>query len=458
MYNESSSNGLKIQEKRHMKPLTFRGGIHPQYCKDISIREPLRIPAAPSVVVIPLTQHIGAPNEPLVKKGDIVEEGQVLGASPAFVSSPVHATVSGKVTDVKKAFHPVLGPTLSVFVERDAEKASLKYENKAEGLPSPEKIREKVRDAGIVGMGGAAFPTHVKLSVPEGKKIDTLIVNGAECEPYLTCDHIAMTRRTSEILAGIEIAASVLKPDNIYIAVEDNKKAAIFAFQKMIRDATRLPVPGIKVVPLRTKYPQGGEKQLISAVTGREVPPGKLPLDIGCLVQNVGTLYAVYEAVYFGKPLIERIVTVSGDCLERPGNYLLRVGTTIKEMVDSYGIELSKTPRKVIMGGPMMGIAQPHTDVPILKSTSGILFLSEEAAAAYEEGPCIKCAKCVDICPVRLIPTEIMKNVKIEKWEAADKQNISDCMECGACTYTCPARIPLVQHIKQGKDALRRKQ
>lgn len=440
-----------------MKLPTFRGGIHPKYCKDISIREPLRTPGAPKSVVIPLMQHIGAPNEPLVKKGDIVAEGQVLGSSPAFVSSPVHATVSGTVTDIKKAFHPVLGPTLSVFVERDEGKALLKYENKAEVLPSPEKIREQVKRSGIVGMGGAAFPTHVKLSVPEGKKIDTLIVNGAECEPYLTCDHIAMTRRTNEILEGIEIAARVLEPDNIYIAVEDNKKAAIFAFQKMIKETTRFPASDIKVVPLRTKYPQGGEKQLINAVTGREVPPGKLPLDIGCMVQNVGTLYAVYEAVYFGKPLIERIVTVSGDCLERPGNYLLRIGTTIKEIVDSFGIELSKPPRKVIMGGPMMGIAQPHTDVPIIKSTSGILFLSEDAAAEYEEGPCIRCAKCVDVCPVKLVPTEIIKNVRIGKWEAVDRQNIADCMECGSCTYTCPARIPLVQYIKQGKDALRRK-
>ena len=435
-----------------MKSLTFKGGVHPSYFKDISIREPLREAPLPKVAVVPLSQHIGAPNEPLVQKGDVVEEGQTIGKSDSFVSAPVHSPVYGKVIDVKKAFNPTLGPALSVFIERDESKEERKYtEQDAESFSSEELIK-KIKEAGVVGMGGAAFPTHVKLSVPENKKIDTLIINGAECEPYLTCDHVLMTRRTVEILRGIEILIKVIQPEETHIAIEDNKKAAIFAFQKAIKESTHKYLSDIKVVQLKTKYPQGGEKQLVSAITGREVPPEGLPLDIGCIVQNVGTAKAVYDAVHFNKPLIERIVTVSGDCINRPGNYHLRIGATIKDIVEQYGIELAKDPKKVIVGGPMMGFAQPHMDVPVLKSTSGILFLSEKAAKDLEEKTCIKCAKCVDVCPVNLLPTDIMKNVKREKWSEMDQLYVTDCMECGACSYICPARIPLVHYIKEGKE------
>jgi electron transport complex protein RnfC len=437
-----------------MKALTFRGGIHPQYHKDISIREPLREAPLPNVAVIPLSQHIGAPNEPLVKKGDYVGEGQVLGKSSSFVSSPVHSPIYGKVIDVKKAFHFTLGPALSVFVERDKEKKARQYvERDVENLSARELI-EKIRDAGIVGMGGAAFPTHVKLSVPKGKKIETLIINGAECEPYLTCDHILMTRKTQEILKGVAIVIKILQPKNTYIAIEDNKKAALFAFQKAIKESAHKDISRIRVAPLKTKYPQGGEKQILTAISGREVPPGKLPLDIGFLVQNVGTIYAIYKAVYFDKPLIERIVTISGDCLNRPGNYLIKVGATIRDIVEQYGVELYKSPKKIIIGGPMMGFAQPHIDTPVLKNTSGILFLSAQQARDFEEGQCIRCAKCVDVCPVNVLPTEIMKNVKKGYWDRMESLCVNDCMECGACAYSCPARIPLVQYIKEGKVAL----
>ena len=441
-----------------MKSFTFKGGIHPSYFKDISIREPLREAPLPKVAVVPLSQHIGAPNEPVVKKGDEVEEGELIGKSDSFVSAPVHSPVYGKVIDVKKSFNPTLGPTMSVFIERDEGKESKKYPEQDVESFSGEELIGKIKDAGVVGMGGAAFPTHVKLSVPEGKKIDTLIINGAECEPYLTCDHVLMTRRTVEILKGIEILIKVIQPEATYIADEDNKKAAIFAFQKTIRESTHKHLADIKVVSLKTKYPQGGEKQLIHAITGREVPPGGLPLDIGCIVQNVGTAKAVYDAGYFNKPLIERIVTVSGDCINRPGNYHMRIGATIKDIVEQYGIELAKDPKKVIVGGPMMGFAQPHMDVPVLKSTSGILFLSEAAAKDLEEKICIKCAKCVDVCPVNLLPTEIMKNVKREKWGKMEELYVSDCMECGACSYICPARIPLVHYIKEGKVVEAKKQ
>lgn len=434
-----------------MKALTFKGGVHPPYSKDISIREPRRKAPLPNMAVVPLSQHIGAPNQALVKKGDEVEEGQLIGDSDSFISASVHAPVSGKVLDIKKAFHPALGPVPAIFIQRDETKEPKKYiEQDVESL-SPKEMIAKVKNAGIVGMGGAAFPTHVKLSVPEGKKIETLIINGAECEPYLTCDHVVMTRKTEEILLGIEIIAKILEPENIFIAIEDNKKAAYFAFKKKIKESARKDTSRIRVVSLKTKYPQGGEKQLVKAISRKEVPPGKLPLDIGFMIQNVGTVYAIYEAVYFNKPLIERIVTISGDCMLRPGNYLIRVGATIKDIVDIYGIELYKEPKKIISGGPMMGFAQPSIDAPILKSTSGILLLSEKIAKTYEESQCIKCGKCAEVCPVNLVPTDIMRHAKKEYWDNMETLNIADCMECGSCCYICPARIPLIQYIKEGK-------
>lgn len=442
-----------------MRELTFPGGVHPPYSKGISIREPLREAPLPTTAIVPLSQHIGRPNEPVVKKGDYVEEGQLLGSTSAFISAPVHSPIFGTVKEIRKAFHPGLGPVMSVVIERDKEKHPKQYTGKDVDIDSAsaEELVQKVKDAGIVGMGGAAFPTHVKLSVPEGKKIENLIINGAECEPFLTCDHVVMTRKTQEILKGIEVLIKILNPERTYIGIEDNKKAAFFAFQKAIKKATRKAVSQIQLVSLHTKYPQGGEKQLIKAISKREVPPGKLPLDIGFLVQNVGTVNAIYEAVYMDKPLIERVVTISGDCINRPGNYLIRVGATIKDIVEQYGIELYRDPKKIIVGGPMMGFAQPIMEVSVLKSTSGILFLSDNYVKDYPEEQCIKCAKCVDVCPVRLLPTEIMKNVKNGNWDEVEELCAPDCMECGACAYSCPARIPLVQYIKEGKAVLLRK-
>ncbi|MDP8259328.1 MAG: electron transport complex subunit RsxC [Candidatus Aadella gelida] len=437
-----------------MSILTFLGGIHPEYQKDRSISEPLREPGFPESAVIPLSQHIGAPNEAIVKKGDIVEEGEVIGRSESFISSPVHSSIAGTVLDIKKTFHPSLGPAEAVFIQRDKTKEKKKYKVQDVDNFTSKELIEKIREAGIVGMGGAAFPTHVKLNIPENKSVEILIINGAECEPYLICDHSIMHRKTKEILQGIEIAIKILSPENVYIAIEDNKKAAVFAFKKAIKNAPYGLISKTKVVLMETKYPQGGEKQLIKAITGEEVPPGGLPLDIGFLVHNVGTIYAMYEAIYFNKPLTERIITISGDCLHRPGNYMVRVGTTLREIIDQYGIELYKKPGKIIFGGPMMGIAQPGTEAPVLKNTSGILFLSEESARVFKEEQCIRCAKCVDVCPVRLLPTEITKTVKKKYWDKAKELNISDCMECGSCSYVCPARIPLVQYIKEGKNGI----
>jgi len=440
-----------------MKTLSFKGGIHPTYNKDISVREPMRDAGLPDKVVIPLSQHIGAPCSPTINKGDIVEEGQVIGKSDSFISACIHSSVSGKVLDVEKTYHPSLGTALSVVIERDKEANPKKYSETSISELSTKELIEKVKDAGLVGMGGAAFPTHVKLSVPEGKKIETLIINGAECEPFLTCDHVVMTRNTHDVLKGIELMMDIIQPKDVYIAIEDNKKAAIFAFQKAIKKSTNATISKIKVAPLATKYPQGGEKQLIKAITGKEVPPEGLPLDIGFLVQNVGTVKAMYEAICMNKPLTERVVTISGDCLHRPGNYLIKIGTTIQDIVERCGIELYRAPKKVVIGGPMTGFSQADMDVPVIKGTSGILFLSEGYTKSREEETCIKCAKCVDVCPVSLSPTEIMKSVSINKLDKAKELYIVDCMECGACSYICPARIPLVQYIKEGKSAIRKK-
>ena len=417
----------------------------------------MREAVLPDEAVIPLIQHIGAPNTPVVHKGDYVEEGQVLGNSESYISSPVHSSIYGTVKDIEKRFHPSLGPVLSVVIARDKEKPPKVYNRSEVFDHAPEAIIDRVKNSGIVGMGGAAFPTHVKLAVPKGKEIKTLIINGSECEPFLTCDHTLMTRKPDEILKGVELMTDVIRPKEVFIALEDNKKAAFLAFQKIISISESRSVRDIKLVMVKTKYPQGGEKQLIKAITGIETAPGKLPIDSGCLVQNAGTVFAVYEALFCNKPLIERIVTVSGDCLESPGNYMVRIGTTVREMIERHRIGIKKDPAKMIIGGPMMGFSEPNLDVPVLKSTSGVLFFSERSARVYKEANCIRCARCVDVCPMRLSPTEVIKNVKMEDWKTVEGLHVADCMECGACAYSCPARIPIVQYVKEGKIALRKR-
>ncbi len=449
MYNESHVTTSK--GRKNSKMLTFKGGVHPKYHKEISVRDAVKKAVFPDVAVVPLSQHIGAPNKPLVKKGDIVEEGVVIGTSESFISSPVHAPFAGKVQDIKKVHHPALGPIPAIFIERDPGKAPLTYaEQRTDGF-SKEELIKMIRNAGLVGLGGATFPTHVKLRVPEGQKIDTLIINGAECEPYLTCDQVLMAEKTKEILKGVGLIIRIVGPKVTYIAIENNKKEVIRSFRAALGGNNGKTGPDIRIAVLPTKYPQGGEKQLISAISRKEVPPGKLPLDIGCLVQNVGTAFAIYEAICLKKPLIERIVTVSGDCVKSPGNYLVRVGTLVKDLVEKNAIEFSKEPKKIILGGPMMGLSQPDMEVPVIKSTSGVLFLSNEKAPGNKETACIRCAKCVDACPVRLIPTDIMRNAKRLLWDNVGKMDVTDCIECGACAYMCPARIPLVQYMKEGK-------
>lgn len=399
----------------------------------------------PSRVYIPLSQHLGKICSPEVKIGDSVFVGQRIGSVQAHVYAPVHASVSGKVTFVQDWPHPALGRCKAIVIESDGkDNNSRTYEptNLRTGIGefTPEKIKKIVLEAGIVGMGGASFPTHIKLNPP--KPVDTLIINGAECEPYLTGDYRLMVEKTKEILQGIELVARCLGVKQIYIAIEDNKPEAIKQFG--VRSSQFL----VKV--LKSQYPQGGEKQLIKNILGKEVPSGKLPFDIGIVVHNVATVFAVYEAVYLNKPLYERVVTVTGSCISNPKNLLVRIGTPIKDLIDFCG-PLKEEPAKIIIGGPMMGIAQFSDKVPVIKSTTGVLLFNEKEASFNEELPCIRCGACVRECPIFLMPTLISLASQKELWSQAKIYGASDCIECGLCNYVCPANIRLVQNIKRAK-------
>ena len=431
-------NGITMLTK------TFRGGVHPSGEKDLTVDRKIKKIPAPQEITLPLSQHIGAPNEPLMRAGDSVKRGQIIAETKAFISAPVHSPVSGTVKAIRNFYNPVFGKSPAVIIENDGRDEALPVEmqENPEALPK-EKLIEIVKNAGIVGLGGAAFPTHVKLNVPEGKKIDTLIINGAECEPCLTCDHRLMLEKTNEVMKAIGVLSGILGAKNVFLAIEKNKLSAIFAAEKAAR-------PPVRVVALKTKYPQGGEKQLLKAILNREVPPGKLPLDVGVVVQNVGTCFAIYEAIFCGKPLMERCITMTGNVLKEPGNFLVGLGTPLKEIVRFCG-GFKETPVKIITGGPMMGITQYSLDIPIIKGTTGVVFLSAKEAKILEESACIRCAKCVDICPVNLLPTEIMRMVKYSRWHHLDRLYPEDCMECGACAYACASKIPLVQYIKLAK-------
>ena len=396
----------------------------------------------PSKVYIPLIQHLGKICNPEVKVGDTVSLGQRIASIAANVYAPIHASLSGKVVAIQDWPHPVLGRAKAIVIEGDGQDNlagfRLKDQTEIDKLTALD-LRKIVLDAGIVGMGGASFPTHIKLNPV--KPVDTLIINGAECEPYLTADARLMVEKTRQISAGIALIARCLGVKNVYIGIEKNKPEAIKAFSE---------TPGIKVKVLPADYPQGGEKQLIKNILGKEIPRGKLPFDIGALVQNVATVYAIYEAVYLGKPLIERIVTVTGSCLENPQNLLVRIGTPIKNLIEFCG-PLKNPLAKIIIGGPMMGIAQYTQDVPIIKSSSGLLLMNKNEAKLLEEDPCIRCAACVRGCPVGLMPCQI--NLASERllWNLTREYGASDCIECGICNYVCPANRRLLQTIKRAK-------
>lgn len=427
---------------------TFTGGTHLAEYKELSIGPSIRKARLPKAVYIPLLQHTGSPCLALVKPGSTVKTGQLIAKAEKFISSPVHASISGVVKKIDKYPHPVLGEYDAVLIESDGADTmdpSIKERRNAH-LISISQLRDIIRDAGIVGLGGGAFPTHVKLTLPESKPIDSIILNGAECEPYLTSDHRLMLEKKTEIIEGLKIILRLTGAKRAYIAIESNKMGAVFNLEKLIKKD-----PAIEIAVLKTKYPQGAENQLIKVILNREVPAGGLPFDIGCVVHNIGTAVAIYEAVYKGKPLYERVVTITGDCIKEPCNLTARIGTPIKDLVENAG-GFIKEPVKIIAGGPMMGLSQFDLDTPIIKSTTGLVFLSKDKVSESREEICIRCARCVDTCPVRMIPADIFRLVKNKRFSTLSEYNITDCIECGCCAYECPSKIPLVQWIKLGKQ------
>ncbi len=429
---------------------SFKGGIHVPEYKELTEDKPIKSMPLPSRVTIYLQQHLGAPAKETVKVGDEVKTGQVIGEPSGFISAYVHSPITGKVLEIKETYHPLGTKSKAIIIEKTSDDEWIKIENT--GIPdklSRDEILEIIKKAGIVGLGGATFPTHVKLNPPKDKKIDTLIINAAECEPFLNVDNRLIIERTEDFIKGIKIILKLL-PVKCYIGIEDNKPEAIKVLSEVIKKENN-----IDLFVLPTKYPQGGEKQLIYAITKRIVPSGKLPFDVGIIVQNVSTVIAIYEAVYKGKPLIEKVTTVSGDAINEPSNVKFRIGTSFEDIINFCG-GYKKEPAKIIMGGPMMGFAQFTDKVGTIKGTSGILVFSEKIAKLPPIEPCIYCGRCVDACPMGLAPVLMGKNIYVGNYLEAKKLNLLDCIECGCCNYVCPANRPLVQLFKYGKFMLRK--
>lgn len=434
---------------------TFKRGVHPSYNKELSSGVEVTVAELPGRVVIPLAQHIGAPAEAIVKKGDLVTEGQKIGEANSFVSAPVHASISGTVKEV--AMHPNAagGRVLSVVIEGDGETKDWHLSDIAAldlSHLDAEIIRVLIRSAGIVGMGGAAFPTSVKLSPPKDKKIDTVLLNGCECEPYLTADERIMVEEPVKVVWGLKAIMKSVGAAKGYIGVEDNKPTAIEALSKVLKG---IGGTDIEIIPLETKYPQGAEKMLIKAALGKVVPLGALPLDVGVVVNNVGTAAAVYDAIKSEKPLIERIVTVSGNGITTPKNLRVRVGTSFADVIEACGGLQGEGEKEVLSGGPMMGIAQRLLDVPVTKGTSGITILDADTVKPLDYKACIKCASCVEVCPMALMPYRLGDQGRLGM--SADFKAWSGvaCIECGCCSFVCPSKRPLVQWIRVGKVRLR---
>lgn len=428
-----------------------KGGVHPEANK-LSAQNPIQTANLPKVAIVPLGQHIGAPATAAVAKGDVVKVGQLIGTATGFVSANIHSPVSGTVLKVEDAID-VAGfkkPAIHITVEGDEwletidRSSTLVTEIKDDAAT----IISKIKDAGIVGMGGATFPAHVKLAIPDGKKAEFLIINGVECEPYLTADHRLMLEKTDELLVGVRILMKAINVNKAFIGVENNKPNAIEKLQKATANS-----PEIEIVPLKLKYPQGGEKQLINAVTGREVPSGRLPIDVNAVVQNVGTAFAVYEAVQKNKPLIERVVTVTGKTVANPTNFLARIGTPVSELIAAAGGNLDLT-GKVISGGPMMGKAMSNLDSTITKGTSGLLLMAKEESMRPEASACVRCGKCIEACPMGLEPYLLSLYSQKQMWDEEEQNHVMDCIECGSCLFTCPANRPLLDYIRLGKNTV----
>ncbi len=432
---------------RALKTFTM-GGVHPPENK-LAEKQAIERLEPPKSVAIPLAQHLGVPAEPVVSRGDQVKTGQLIAKGEAFISAHIHSSVSGKVKKID-AVTDASGyrkKAIIIDVEGDEWEEGI---DRDEGLQKQcdldaKEILEKIHNAGIVGLGGATFPSHVKLNVPRGKKAEYLIINGVECEPCLTADHRLMLEKGEEILVGVQLQMKALGVKKAIVGIEQNKPDAIQHFTKLAKD-----YEGISVQALEVKYPQGAEKQLIKALINREVPSGKLPIEVGCVVHNVGTAFAVYEAVQKNKPLIDRVVTVSGSSVKKPSNFMVRIGTPVSALIEAAG-GLPEDTGKVINGGPMMGKALNDLEVPVTKGTSGILIFTENEASRPVEQNCIRCARCVTICPMGLEPYLLAPLAEKQRLEECEDERIMDCMECGSCLYICPSAKPLLDHIRVGK-------
>ncbi len=430
----------------------LRGSIHPSYFKGFTADLPIESMPPPPKIYLSLSQHLGSPAKPIVAKGDTVACGQRIGEANGFISAHVHAPVAGTVVDVDTA--PTAAGTLAPRIVLE----TIQTDDPVVTMPamadwqqqSRTALLERIADAGTAGMGGAGFPTHVKLSPPPDKPIDSLIINGAECEPYLTADNRLMIEYAKEICTGIQILAQILQVKNVHVAIEDNKPEAIEAMQDALTACTSL---NCHVCILPTEYPQGAEKQQIAMTTGREVPSGGLPMDVGCVVENVGTVLAAYRAIVEGLPVTHRVTTVTGHIVKNPKNILAPLGTSYADLLAFCG-GLTTPAAKVISGGPMMGMAQPSLDIATTKTTSGIVFLDPAHVHQYHSQPCIGCGRCVQACPMDLLPAEISISVEANDIERAEALNIMDCIECGCCAYVCPSSRPLVQHFKMAKPRI----
>lgn len=432
-----------------MAALTFKRGIHPSHAK-LTEEKAIEILMPKGDLVFPMQQHIGAPCEPVVKKGDKVLVGQKIGEPQGFVSAPIHSSVSGTVKDVKPVLHPNGSKVISVIVENDGEYTEIDTMKPREDYKnlSKEELINIIKEAGIVGMGGATFPTFIKLSPPEDKKIDYIIINGAECEPYLTSDHRVMIEETDRVILGLQIILHMFPEAKGVIGIEDNKPDAIKAMEKAVEG-----IDNISVATLASKYPQGAEKQLIYSITKREVPSGGLPADVGCIVQNIDTAVAIHRAVLRGRPLMRRIVTVTGGAIKEPKNFKVRIGTNYQELIEAAG-GFVEDPIKVVSGGPMMGQALFSLDVPIIKGSSSILCLTAKEAKQEKQINCMRCGKCVEICPMNLLPLDLNKYAIHEDDELFEKYKGMDCIECGACSYICPSKRHLTHSIRKGKRSI----